>query len=163
MPPCGNRCRFSESGICSSRVRPPLKIKLRLKFKTLRWRLLNSFSCYRDVFFRYRDFLIFFSVSTSSLTTYNLQDGEAQKSTLRLLPGRRGSRCWTTECRISMPIKRSRYQKGDLGHLDTTRKRHLNTEKRRTPKRLELCILPWTGKSCFSQDNFWGSEMPLNI
>ena len=45
-----------------------------------------------------------------------------KKSTHRLIPGRRQSRCWTTECRISMPKKRSRYQKGDLGHLDTTKK-----------------------------------------
>ena len=43
-------------------------------------------------FFRYRDFWIIFSVSTSSLTT-NLQDVEAQKSTHRLIPGRRRSRC----------------------------------------------------------------------
>ena len=41
LPPCGNRCRFSESAICSSRVHPPSKIKLNFKFKTLRWRLLR--------------------------------------------------------------------------------------------------------------------------
>ena len=41
LPPCGNRCRLSESAICSSQVRPPLKIKLNLKFKALRWRLLR--------------------------------------------------------------------------------------------------------------------------
>ena len=39
LPPCGNRCRFSESAICSSRVHPPSKIKSNLKFKALRWRL----------------------------------------------------------------------------------------------------------------------------
>ena len=38
LPPCGNRCRFSESAICSSRVRPPSEIKSNFKFKTLRWR-----------------------------------------------------------------------------------------------------------------------------
>ena len=27
LPPCGNRCRFSESAICSSRVHPPSEIK----------------------------------------------------------------------------------------------------------------------------------------
>ena len=72
-------------------------------------------------FFGHRDFLIFFSVSRSSLTS-NLQDVEAQKGTHRLIPGSRGYRCWTTECRISIPKKRSRHQKGDLGHLDTTKK-----------------------------------------
>ena len=41
LPPCGNRCRFSESAICSSRVRPPSEIKSNFKFKTLRWRLLR--------------------------------------------------------------------------------------------------------------------------
>ena len=41
LPPCGNRCRFSESAICSSRVHPPSEIKSNLKFKTLRWRLLR--------------------------------------------------------------------------------------------------------------------------
>ena len=41
LPPCGNRCRFSESAICSSRVRPPSEIKSNLKFKTLRWRPLR--------------------------------------------------------------------------------------------------------------------------
>ena len=41
LPPCGNRCRFTESAICSSWVHPPLKIELNLKFKTLRWRLLR--------------------------------------------------------------------------------------------------------------------------
>ena len=41
LPPCGNRCRFSESAICSSRVRPPSEIKLNFKFKTLRWRPLR--------------------------------------------------------------------------------------------------------------------------
>ena len=35
LPACGNRCRFSESAICSSRVRPPSKIRSNLKFKTL--------------------------------------------------------------------------------------------------------------------------------
>ena len=72
-------------------------------------------------FFRYRDFSIFFSVSRSSLTS-NFQDVEAQKSTDRLIPRRGRYRCWTTEYRISIPKKRSRYQKGDLGHLDTTKK-----------------------------------------
>ena len=41
LPPCGNRCRFSESAICSSRVHPPSEIKSNFKFKTLRWRLLR--------------------------------------------------------------------------------------------------------------------------
>ena len=41
LPPCGNRCRFSESAICSSRVHPPSEIKSNLKFKTLRWRPLR--------------------------------------------------------------------------------------------------------------------------
>ena len=41
-PPCGNRCRFSESAICSSRVHPPSEIKSNFKFKTLRWRLTLS-------------------------------------------------------------------------------------------------------------------------
>ena len=41
LPPCGNRCRFSESAICSSRVHPPLEIKSNFKFKTLRWRPLR--------------------------------------------------------------------------------------------------------------------------
>ena len=41
LPPCGNRCRFSESAICSSRVRPPSEIKSNFKFKTLRWRPLR--------------------------------------------------------------------------------------------------------------------------
>ena len=39
--PCGNRCRFSESAICSSRVHPPSEIKSNFKFKTLRWRPLR--------------------------------------------------------------------------------------------------------------------------
>ena len=39
--PCGNRCRFSESAICSSRVHPPSEIKSDFKFKTLRWRPLR--------------------------------------------------------------------------------------------------------------------------
>ena len=41
LPPCGNRCRFSESAICSSRVHPPSEIKSNTKFKTLRWRPLR--------------------------------------------------------------------------------------------------------------------------
>ena len=41
LPPCGNRCRFSESATCSSRVRPPSEIKSNFKFKTLRWRPLR--------------------------------------------------------------------------------------------------------------------------
>ena len=41
LPPCGNRCRFSESAICSSRVHPPSDIKSNFKFKTLRWRPLR--------------------------------------------------------------------------------------------------------------------------
>ena len=41
LPPCGNRCRFSESAICSSRVHPPSEIKSIFKFKTLRWRPLR--------------------------------------------------------------------------------------------------------------------------
>ena len=41
LPPCGNRCRFSESAICSSRVHPPSEIKSDFKFKTLRWRPLR--------------------------------------------------------------------------------------------------------------------------
>ena len=39
-----------------------------------------------------------------------------------LIPGRGRYRCWTTEYRISMPKKRSRYQKGDSGRLDTRKK-----------------------------------------
>ena len=54
-------------------------------------------------FLGYRDFSIFFSVSRFS--TSNLQDVEARKSTHGLIPGRRRSRCWTTE---------SRCQKSDL-------------------------------------------------
>ena len=41
LPPCGNRCRLSESAICSSPVHPPSEIKLNFKFKTLRWRPLR--------------------------------------------------------------------------------------------------------------------------
>ena len=41
LSPCGNRCRFSESAICSSRVHPPSEIQSNLKFKALRWRLLR--------------------------------------------------------------------------------------------------------------------------
>ena len=41
LPPCGNRCRFSESAICSSRVHPPSEIKSNFIFKTLRWRPLR--------------------------------------------------------------------------------------------------------------------------
>ena len=41
LPPCGNRCRFSESAICSSRVHPPSEIKSDFKFKALRWRPLR--------------------------------------------------------------------------------------------------------------------------
>ena len=41
LPPCGNRCRFSESAMCSSRVHPPSEIKSNFKFKALRWRLLR--------------------------------------------------------------------------------------------------------------------------
>ena len=41
LPPCRNRCRFSESAICSSRVYPPSEIKSNFKFKTLRWRPLR--------------------------------------------------------------------------------------------------------------------------
>ena len=35
LPPCGNRCRFSESAICSSRVHPPSEIKSNLKIAIL--------------------------------------------------------------------------------------------------------------------------------
>ena len=35
------RCHFSESAICSSQVRPRLKINLNFEFKTLRRRLLR--------------------------------------------------------------------------------------------------------------------------
>ena len=41
LPPCGNRCCFSEGAICSSRVHPPSEIKSNFKFKTLRWRSLR--------------------------------------------------------------------------------------------------------------------------
>ena len=41
LQPCGNRCRFSESAICSSRVHPPSEIQSNFKFKTLRWRPLR--------------------------------------------------------------------------------------------------------------------------
>ena len=41
LPPCGNRCRFSESAICSSWVHPPSEIKSSFKFKALRWPLLR--------------------------------------------------------------------------------------------------------------------------
>ena len=41
LPPCRNRCRFSESAICSSRVHPPSEIKSNFKFKALRWRPLR--------------------------------------------------------------------------------------------------------------------------
>ena len=41
LSPCGNRCRFSESAICSSQVHPPSEIKSNFKFTTLRWRLLR--------------------------------------------------------------------------------------------------------------------------
>ena len=41
LPPCGNRCRFTESAICSLRVHPPSEIKSNFKFKTLRWRPLR--------------------------------------------------------------------------------------------------------------------------
>ena len=41
LPPCGNRCRFCEGAICSSRVHPPSEIKSNFKFKTLRWRPLR--------------------------------------------------------------------------------------------------------------------------
>ena len=41
LPPCRNRCRFSESAICSSRVHPPSEIKSNFKFRTLRWRPLR--------------------------------------------------------------------------------------------------------------------------
>ena len=41
LPPCGNRCRFSETAMCSSRVHPPSEIKSNFKFKTLRWRPLR--------------------------------------------------------------------------------------------------------------------------
>ena len=41
LPPCRNRCRFSESAICSSRVHPPSEKKSNFKFKTLRWRPLR--------------------------------------------------------------------------------------------------------------------------
>ena len=41
LPPCGNRCRFSECAISSSRVHPPSEIKSNFKFKTLRWRPLR--------------------------------------------------------------------------------------------------------------------------
>ena len=62
LPPCGNRCRFSESAICSSRVHPPSEIKSNFKFKTLRWRPL-----------RWRltlsDWLFFDSVCDSELTS----------------------------------------------------------------------------------------------
>ena len=40
-PPCRNRCRFSESAICSSRVHPPSEIKSNFISKTLRWRPLR--------------------------------------------------------------------------------------------------------------------------
>ena len=41
LPPCGNRCRFSESAICSPRAHPPSEINSNFKFKTLRWRPLR--------------------------------------------------------------------------------------------------------------------------
>ena len=37
--PCGNRCRFSESAVCSPRVQHPFENRIELKFKILRWRL----------------------------------------------------------------------------------------------------------------------------
>ena len=40
----------------------------------------------------------------------------------QLIPGRRRGRWCAIECRISIPKKRSRYQEGDLGCLDTTKK-----------------------------------------
>ena len=85
----------------------------------------DSFSWYRDVFFWYRYFSIFFLVSRSLLTFTGCW---GPKKTHRLIPERRRSRCEETECIISMPKKGSRQQKGDLGHLDTT-KRHLDTKK----------------------------------
>ena len=50
LPPCGNRCRFSESAICSSRVHPPSEIKSNFKFKTLRWRPLKWRLTLSDLF-----------------------------------------------------------------------------------------------------------------
>ena len=47
LPPCGNRCRFSESAICSSWVHPPSEIKSNFKFKTLRWRPKVAFDTVR--------------------------------------------------------------------------------------------------------------------
>ena len=88
----------------------------------------DSFSWYRDVVFGYRDFSIFFSVSTSFWPPIGL------KKHARVDPRRKWSRCWTTNrCRHLDTKKRSRYRKGDSGHLDTT-KRHLDTKKGRTRK-----------------------------
>ena len=50
LPPCRNRCRFSESAICSSRVRPPSEIKSNFnsaEFQGVSWEirpLKNIFS-----------------------------------------------------------------------------------------------------------------------
>ena len=78
----------------------------------------DSFSWYRDVFFGVsRSFDLLFGIEI----LFDLQSTEcrgSKNSTHRLIPGRRRSRCWTTECRISMPQQRSRYQNGDLGHRE---------------------------------------------
>ena len=71
-------------------------------------------------FLGYRDFLIFFSASRSSMTS-NLQDVEAQKST--------GWSKGEDDLDAEQQNAESRYQKeisipkrGDFGHLDTTKK-----------------------------------------
>ena len=55
----GNRCRFSESAICSSRVHPPSEIKSNFKFKTLRWRPLRWRLTLSDLDSLFKEFTVF--------------------------------------------------------------------------------------------------------
>ena len=89
-----------------------------------KWKGGGSFSWCRDVFFevpRFFDLLYGIEMFVPSI----LQDVEAQKSTHGLIPGRRRSRCWTTECGISMPKKETLATSiPQKRHVDTKTKTH---------------------------------------
>ena len=93
-----------------------------------------------NIFFRGRNSHQALLVSRSSLTS-NLHDVEAQKSTHSFIPGRRRFRCWTTECRIPIPEKRSRNQNRRLRPLDTTKK--TSRYQKRCTLASSSCIKPF--------------------
>ena len=108
----------------------------------------DSFSWYRDVFFgvsRFFDLLFGIEIFFDLQCTGCRGPKNTHTHTHRLIPGRRRSQCRTAECRISIPKKRSQYQKGDLGHLNTTKKTS-RYQKKDAP--ITKALLPWSRTSC---------------